>query len=172
MLPSEDEGCHALTPPPFPPAVPLHDFKTNPSSKGLLSAVLTTSATSRCRAHTAPLPPANHVCADGCCACPADHFCPVDIFSVCRCLQSPCGPLLHAQSGCACPTDYSGPIEIFKFPDEVMVAAEALGLAPPFAIMASNTMEMVEDQLCPVRHYSWGTCMPLLKEHSDAYFFR
>ena len=53
-----------------------------------------------------------------------------------------------------------------------MVAAEALGLVPPFAIMASNTMEMVEDQLCPVRHYSWGTCMPLMKEHSDAYFFR
>ena len=52
------------------------------------------------------------------------------------------------------------------------MAAEALGLAPPFAIMASNTMEMVEDQLCPVRHYSWGTCMPLMKEHSDAYFFR
>ena len=79
---------------------------------------------------------------------------------------------MPAEGCCACPADYSGPIEIFKFPDEVMVAAEALGLAPPFAIMASNTMEMVEDQLCPVRHYSWGTCMPLMKEHSDAYFFR
>ena len=105
-----------------------------------------------CLACTALLLPADHVCANGCCACPADHVC---------------------ANGCyACPADYSGPIEIFKFPDEVMVAAEALGLAPPFAIMASNTMEMVEDQLCPVRHYSWGTCMPLMKEHSDAYFFR
>ena len=64
------------------------------------------------------------------------------------------------------------PIDVFKFPEEVMEAAEAAGLPLPFAIVGSRESDVIEDEEVPLRHYPWGTCLPLRKEHSDAIFFR
>ena len=64
------------------------------------------------------------------------------------------------------------PIEVFKFPEEVMEAAEASGMALPFAVVGSRENDVLDGEEEPLRHYSWGTCLPLRKEHSDAVFFR
>ena len=63
-------------------------------------------------------------------------------------------------------------IEVFKFPEEVLSAAEAAGLPLPFAVIGSKEADQVEEDVVAVRHYPWGTCLPLRKEHSDAVFFR
>lgn len=63
-------------------------------------------------------------------------------------------------------------IEVFKFPEEVMEAAEAAGNPLPFAVVGSRDTDDVEGDDMPLRHYPWGTCLPLRKEHSDAVFFR
>lgn len=64
------------------------------------------------------------------------------------------------------------PIEVFKFPEEVLEAAEAANMPLPFAIVGSRESDVIEDEEVPLRHYPWGTCLPLRKEHSDAVFFR
>lgn len=64
------------------------------------------------------------------------------------------------------------PIEVFKFPDEVLGAADAAGMPLPFAVVGSRECDVIEDEEVPLRHYPWGTCLPLRKEHSDAVFFR
>ena len=64
------------------------------------------------------------------------------------------------------------PIEIFKFPEDVIEAAEATGTALPFAVVGSREVDVIDDEEVPLRHYPWGTCLPLRKEHSDAVFFR
>lgn len=66
----------------------------------------------------------------------------------------------------------SEPIEIFKFPEEVIEAAEGAGMPLPFAVVGSRDTDEVEGEEVPLRHYPWGTCLPLRKEHSDAVFFR
>ena len=66
----------------------------------------------------------------------------------------------------------SEPLDIFKFPGWVLSAAEAAGLPLPFAVVGSKENDEVEDDVVPLRHYPWGTCLPLRKEHSDAVFFR
>ena len=43
------------------------------------------------------------MCADGCCACPADHFCPVEIFSFMLCSAEPRPPA----DTCSPPADHS-----------------------------------------------------------------
>ena len=63
-------------------------------------------------------------------------------------------------------------IEVFKFPEEVIEAAEAAGNPLPFAVVGSRDTDDVEGDDMPLRHYPWGTCLPLRKEHSDAVFFR
>ncbi len=63
-------------------------------------------------------------------------------------------------------------IEVFKFPEEVIEAAEAAGNPLPFAVVGSRETDDVEGDDMPLRHYPWGTCLPLRKEHSDAVFFR
>ena len=64
------------------------------------------------------------------------------------------------------------PIEVFKFPEEVTEAAEASGMALPFAVVGSRESDLLDGEEEPLRHYPWGTCLPLRKEHSDAVFFR
>lgn len=64
------------------------------------------------------------------------------------------------------------PIEVFKFPEEVMDAAEAGGMDLPFAVVGSRECDVIDDEEVPLRHFPWGTCLPLRKEHSDAVFFR
>ena len=64
------------------------------------------------------------------------------------------------------------PIEVFKFPEEVMDAAEASGMELPFAVVGSRECDVIDDEEVPLRHFPWGTCLPLRKEHSDAVFFR
>ena len=66
----------------------------------------------------------------------------------------------------------SEPIEIFTFPEEVLNAAEAAGMPLPFAVVGSRESDEVDGYEVPLRHYPWGTCLPLRKEHSDAVFFR
>ena len=65
-----------------------------------------------------------------------------------------------------------GPIEVFKFPEEVLEATEAAGMPLPFAVIGSRESDETDGDVVPVRHYPWGTCLPLRKEHSDAVFFR
>ena len=55
---------------------------------------------------------------------------------------------------------------------EVLDAAEAEGRPLPFAVIGSREVDEVEGGVTPLRHYPWGTCLPLRKEHSDAVFFR
>lgn len=74
--------------------------------------------------------------------------------------------MLHAAEGA------SEAIEVFKFPEEVIEAAEAAGNPLPFAVVGSRETDDVEGDDMPLRHYPWGTCLPLRKEHSDAVFFR
>lgn len=64
------------------------------------------------------------------------------------------------------------PIEVFKFPEEVMNAAEAGGMELPFAVVGSRECDVIDDEEVPLRHFPWGTCLPLRKEHSDAVSFR
>ena len=64
------------------------------------------------------------------------------------------------------------PIEVFKFPEEVIDAAEAGGMELPFAVVGSRECDVIDDEEVPLRHFPWGTCLPLRKEHSDAVFFR
>ena len=73
---------------------------------------------------------------------------------------------------CSAADGPADPIEVFKFPEEVMEAAEARGMALPFAVVGSRECDVIDEEEVPLRHYPWGTCLPLRKEHSDAVFFR
>ena len=53
-----------------------------------------------------------------------------------------------------------------------MDAAEAGGMELPFAVVGSRECDVIDDEEVPLRHFPWGTCLPLRKEHSDAVFFR
>lgn len=90
------------------------------------------------------------------------------MLSVLPCLYEPdaYSPVLTAGDGSA------EPIEVFKFPEEVMNAAEAGGMELPFAVVGSRECDVIDDEEVPLRHFPWGTCLPLRKEHSDAVSFR
>lgn len=53
------------------------------------------------------------------------------------------------------------------FSGEVLAEAAVLRECPPFAVVASNTMDKSVGRFWPVRRYPWGTCEALSSSHSD-----
>ncbi|BDA49236.1 probable Septin-7 [Coccomyxa sp. Obi] len=56
---------------------------------------------------------------------------------------------------------------LHAFSEEALDAAGARRDAPPFAIVASTTMDLSVGRFWPVRRYPWGTCEALSSVHSD-----
>lgn len=55
----------------------------------------------------------------------------------------------------------------FQFSEEALQEAGARPGVPPFAIVASNTMDMSVGRFWPIRSYDWGNCEALSSRHSD-----
>ncbi|EIE24975.1 hypothetical protein COCSUDRAFT_83668 [Coccomyxa subellipsoidea C-169] len=56
---------------------------------------------------------------------------------------------------------------LHAFSEEALDAAGARRDAPPFAVVASTTMDLSVGRFWPVRKYPWGTCEALSSVHSD-----
>ncbi|CAK0786298.1 hypothetical protein CVIRNUC_009511 [Coccomyxa viridis] len=56
---------------------------------------------------------------------------------------------------------------LHAFSEDALDAAGARRECPPFAVIASTTMDLSVGKFWPVRQYPWGTCEALSSTHSD-----
>ncbi|KAK9844319.1 hypothetical protein WJX74_000764 [Apatococcus lobatus] len=56
---------------------------------------------------------------------------------------------------------------VYEFPHELLLEAGARHQVPPFAVIASNTVDLSVGKFWPVRKYPWGTAESLSGTHSD-----
>ncbi|KAK9818355.1 hypothetical protein WJX72_011182 [[Myrmecia] bisecta] len=68
---------------------------------------------------------------------------------------------LHAAS-----KDAGHPV-VHSFSPEVLREAGAAHEVPPFAVVASNTVDLAVGRFWPVRKYAWGNCEAMSSVHSD-----